>query len=202
MWYGTIRLIVGTIVFIVIVVLVSKSHCRKKRGILIFSLVATMILTSLSSLVPIENVFIHFSTPEKAFYYSASGTITGVMEGEQSAIILHRGNDASSSSFIPKGKKGWKIGTFFTYREIASKLVDTRMITITNVKNTDDYYVTVWDPFATNIVEITDSEGSNFQYIEDEHKSTPDRVITYYTYVKGLAKGYTMTIDGETIKLL
>ena len=67
-----ITLLIGTIVFIVLSVIFSKSNSLKlKNKSILLSLVISIILTVILSFVPFENAFMSFSSPQKAFSYPA-----------------------------------------------------------------------------------------------------------------------------------
>lgn len=150
---------------------------------------------------PIENLFIDFSTPDKAFHYLYSGNIKQIIDGNASTMVLYMDNDAYLYAIIPKKNNSWKLDVFQFNSNILSKTINKRIINVYNAKNTNDYYITIWDPVAKDVVEVTDSKGTIFQHIEDKNKATSDRNITYYGYMKGLEKGYTIIINGENVVL-
>lgn len=199
--YIIIRIIAGIIIFIGLWLLIKRSKIKNKRLLLISCFISILILTSLSALCPIENLVISFSNPEKVFHYLHSGEITGTINGNSSSMILYRSNDDNSWAIIPKGKNGWKIGTYFSYKEIFNKTIERRVVKVYNVKNTEDYYVIIWDPLATDVVDITDNKGAEFTHNMMANEVLSTKNVMYYTYVKNIRDGYALIIDGNEIIL-
>jgi hypothetical protein len=69
----------------------------------------------LSYLVPFENLFITFSSPESAFKYKINKDINAIIEGNDSTFIIYSNDGANSFEAFPKSKNGWKLGTAFSY---------------------------------------------------------------------------------------
>lgn len=72
MLYGMFRLGIGFIIAIVLFVLIKYTKTIYKRKCCIAAFIAVSITVSLLYLIPFENAFITFSTPEKAFHYTNS----------------------------------------------------------------------------------------------------------------------------------
>lgn len=200
MWYGIIRIILGLFLGILTYFVIRK---KIKRRIIIFILPIMIVIFSCYALfcIPIENAFLEFSSPEKAFHYLYTGDVKSTIDGESSTMVLYTNNNASSWAIIPKSGNGWKLDVLQSNKDILSKTVDRYIINVFNARNTEDYYVTIWDTFTKDIIDITDSKGSKFQYIEEENKGTSDKNVKYFTYVKGLEDGYSITIGNETYVL-
>lgn len=116
-----------------------------------------MICCSLSSLIPVENLFITFSTPQDVFNYSVIGDINTVVEGEKSALILYTNEGAISRSIIPKSKTGWKIKIYSTNEEKFSKTwLDSGekiyRMSVYWCKHTNDYYIIIFSLFVQSVL--------------------------------------------------
>ena len=199
MWYIFIRIIIGFALVVVATITIRRSRLRKKKLITICSFIAIIIATSLSHLLPVENLFVRFSSPERAFEYSVNGTISEVVTGEHSALVLYRINDSVSIAVLPRDDRGWKIGTYFSYDEVFSETVNRRTINVYNAKNTNDFYILIKEPLATDIATITDSNHSAFQSIWEENEMLGTKDILYYAYVQDMNDNYSIIIDGEPI---
>lgn len=200
MWYAIIRLFLGFLVGISTFFILRKTKIKKTVILRLSPFLMGLVSYYVFFCIPIENLFINFSTPEKAFYYLHSGDITATINGDSSALILYKNNDANSWVIVPKKNNSWKLDVFGFNRSLITKTVDRRMINVYNAKNTDDYYVTVWDPSATEIVGIADDQGTEFEHIE-ENNATSTKNVTYYGYVRNITDGYSLTIDGNEIKI-
>lgn len=199
MWYGIVRVSIGLILGICLFFILKKTQFTKRRILAISLSVCIIFLTSLLFLLPLENLFVHFSTPQSVFRYSIIGKIDEVMAGKSSAMILYQNNDAISISILPKSEKGWKISTYFSYEKISSQTVSKRIIDVYRAKGTEDYYVLIQDPFASATVEVADNVGSTFQNLKEDNQGTNTQNITYYAYVYRMDSSYTLSINQESI---
>ena len=89
MLYGMFRLGIGFIIAIVLFVLIKYTKTIDKRKCCIAAFIAVSITVSLLYLIPFENAFITFSTPEK----------TSVYKGYKRDKIEMRGDRAEISDF-------------------------------------------------------------------------------------------------------
>ena len=89
MLYGMFRLGIGFIIAIVLFVLIKYTKTIDKRKCCIAAFIAVSITVSLLYLIPFENAFITFSTPEK----------TSVYKGYKQDKIEMRGDRAEMSDF-------------------------------------------------------------------------------------------------------
>ena len=79
MLYGMFRLGIGFIIAIVLFVLIKYTKTIDKRKCCIAAFIVVSITVSLLYLIPFENAFITFSTPEKAFHYTNSCDIDDIV---------------------------------------------------------------------------------------------------------------------------
>lgn len=201
MWYIIIRIIIGLIIGSILFFILKKSKIKKNFLCFFLSFFIALISSYILYCIPIENLFVDFSSPEKAFNYLYSGNIKKTIDGESSTMILYTKNNVHSQAIIPKNNNNWKLDIFQLNNSIAAKTVNRHIINIYNARNTDDYYITIWDSFTDHSINVTDNENSKFQYIIEENRATADKNIIYYAYIKGIEKNYSITIDGEKISL-
>ena len=203
MLYGILRIIIISVLFIIFIVV--QKRCRKalkKNRILIYILI-TMVLGALLFLIPFENAFFNFSSPQAVFKYEFSGNIEAIVEGDKSTMIIYSKNNTYSSTIIPKNQNGWKLGTALTYKIIATKYYEKCMVELHQFKDSNDYYVFVMDVFVpdSTIRNITDNRHSEFNYHLSEICGVDEVTYVYYTYIKKIGDGYKLNIDGEIIEL-
>lgn len=201
MWYTFIRIVIGLVIGIGLFLILKKIQIKKKCYLNFLPIVTVLILFYALYCIPIENLFVNFTSPEKAFHYLYSGDVIETIDGNSSTMILYKNNDVHSQTIIPKKNNGWKLDVFQFNVSILSKTIDRHIINVYKARDTDDYYVTVWDTFTNDIVNVSDSKGSNFQYIEEENKATLDKNVTYFAYVKDLDDNYSIIINGKSISL-
>lgn len=201
MWYTLFRLILGVGLFIGISIFLKRTNIIHKRLIKIFGIIIILILIDLSVLFPVENLFIRFSSPESALSYSViNGGIQGKIDGNQSTLILYQSGDSTAISIFPKDEKGWKIGTHLSYEQILSKNIDKyHSIDIYHTKNTDDYYILVFNPFSSGISEVANNKKSVFKTVIEEIPETGKKNIIYYSYVPSMDNNYSLFINGKIV---
>ena len=103
MWYGFIRIVFCALIFIGLLRLIRKLDLNHKKGLTIVALILLAIFCSLLSLVPIENLFITFGSPQSVFCYANTGTLLDVVDGDNSCMIICRtSGNALVLSSIPK----------------------------------------------------------------------------------------------------
>ncbi|MCL1797931.1 MAG: hypothetical protein FWG24_06460 [Eggerthellaceae bacterium] len=160
--------------------------------------VAWVLSSSLSWLVygSVGDHFLAFSTPERAFHFQSSKRIDAVVKGEESALILTVDRAARSWTIVPGSGTSWKLLSYSNNYSIVGKYMDSLHLSLylLNLEGTDDYFIL----FAQNlsqgespVLEVMDSEGSQFGYIAREHQ------VISYTYLRGLPSDYQILFDGE-----
>ena len=148
----------------------------------------------------VENL-VTFSSPEKAFLFSQSGEIKIIEEGKNSAGILYYQGDTQQQDIIMRQGDRWKIGADFLNKEIRLEYEPMKSITVKRARGTLDYYVLIYQPFTSKVIEVSDNKGSEFRFIQEDHKEMETFGAIYYAYVYDLNDTYELYIDGKTIKL-
>ena len=91
---------------------IGRSHIKRKRAASIISALLILCLISLSAGFPVENLFVHFETPESAFRYSEHGKLLGAVEGSDSCLVVYQNNESVFQAFIfPKTEQGYQLPT-------------------------------------------------------------------------------------------
>lgn len=201
MWYIIIRILFGAILLCGFFLWLRKCKSIKKKVISISSIVIISILISLSALVPVENIFISFSSAQDAFTYCQTGEIDEIVEGKESTMVLFSNGNSNSMCIFPKTKNGWKIGTFFSYETIFSMVVDKKIVDVYRTKGTDDCYVLIYDYFSSELGNISDSKHSKFLHNIKKINNLDQLQIKYFTYVGHLDENYTLFINGVPIEI-
>ncbi len=194
--YGAIRVI---LVFLAFVLVLKKVELNKvKRTVL---LVLTVLVCAISAFVPVENLFVDFSSPEAVYKYrnlQQPETFT-VVYGEESAMVIAQ-NDESSYNvrYAPKSEDGWKIGNAFNVKSVYYESYDDFSIDVKNYGKTTDYYIEV-KVIGKQIEKITDSENSEFIVVGKSENDSESEVVLYYTAVQSFNNQYWIEINGEKI---
>lgn len=198
--FGVIRLIFGGIVFAVCILLIRKSRAIYKRRLYLGSFAIAVALTTLLALVPIENAFVTFSSPEAAFEYVNTGKAKLAVEGDKTAFVIGEKGDADIYSIIPKSNDGWKLGMGFDTKKVNQKISNGITIYVYRYQKSDDYYITVLNTNGGDF-EVTDNHNSRFCYLDEMNPTLHKTFYTYYAYIQNMDDQYRLTVNGKEILL-
>lgn len=110
MLFATIRLIFFGIAFTISFFFIRKSHLVYKRRCSIVAFAATVILTTISALIPIENAFVTFSSPKSAYNYNHSASVELIVDGNESDFVVGAKGETDVYAIVPRSNNAWKIG--------------------------------------------------------------------------------------------
>lgn len=197
MWYVLIRIVITAAIIIPLWKVYKKRKKNISKPIFKVSLILLAVLFSIIWYGRFENLFITFSSPEKAYHYSNMGTIDAVIEGEESTMIICANNTEQRIALLPKTKAGWKIKSRLKVK--ISIVRSNYNISICGYNNTD-YYVIVTEILEPEIVNITDNYGSVFTKHVEQIVSTGESYVTYFSYIED-PNGYELIINGDIIQI-
>ena len=180
--------------------MIIKSHTIYKRRWLIVSLVVALILTTISALIPIENAFVTFTSPQSAYNYNNSGNVKLIVNGAKTDFVVASKGDTDVYIIVPKSDGGWKLGMGLDTKRIAQTISDGVSVYVYQYKNSGDYYITVLDTNG-GPSEIIDTHSSKFQFLDKYNSELNKTFYTYYTYINGYDDQYALTVNGKTIKI-
>ena len=201
--YTIIRLLFGFIFLTCAVVAIRKSKIIRKTLMYVIFTVISIALITISALVPVENLFITFNSPQSAYNYINFGKsdIDLIIEGENCDFVVDRKNDTDTYIFIPKTETGWKIGTGVNTKERLHAFYDGIMLKVYQYKDTNDFFVTIFN-IDGGYMEITDCYNSKIFSLEKENDSLGKTYVTYYTHLTEINPQYYMIINGEKVSLI
>lgn len=165
------------------------------------ALVVAVILTTISALIPIENALITFSSPESAYNYNNSGNVRFMVDGKKTDFVVGAKGDADVYLIIPKSSNGWKLGMGLDTKRVFQTISNGITIYVYQYKNTDEYYITVLDTNGGS-TNITDNHNSEFKCLEKSNNTIGKTFYTYYAYVNNFDDQYTLTVNGNSIKIM
>lgn len=200
MLFVIIRLVLWSIAFIISLLLIRKSRAIHKRRWSIVAFVVTVILTTISALIPIENALITFSSPESAYNYNNSGNIKLIVDGEKTNFVIGTKGDTDIYAIVPKSNGGWKIGMGLDTKKVIQTISDGITIYVYQYKNTNDYFITVLDTKGGSS-DITDNLHSEFKYLEKSNSTLGKTFYTYYAYINDFNDQYALTVNDKLIKI-
>lgn len=194
--FGIIRILFWIIVFERCIVILSKHGILNKKRNKVVLLVIITLLWIGSMLVPIENLFVSFSTPEKSYGYINWEEVKLVVYGQESALVIG-GDTEYVYLVVPKGEKGWKIGRGMDLKFISNQYFDGIVVSIYQYKNTKEFYVEVTDVDGKEC-KVTDNQNSSFETLKTDRDG--ENKYRYYTYIRDLNRNYVLKVNNkETI---
>lgn len=128
------RLGIGFIIAIVLFVLIKYTKTIDKRKCCIAAFIAVSITVSLLYLIPFENAFITFSSPEKAFHYTNSWDIDNIVSGTETSFVIASKNNVNTYKIVPKTQKGWKISSTLATKDMFQYFATEYLFIYTDIK--------------------------------------------------------------------
>lgn len=194
MLYVLVRILLFTIVFVLAYLfLLRKAKIVRKKLIVVLLLFLCMLLCSASTLLPIENLFVRFSSPQDVFRYSGNGSIEDVVYGKESCLLL----GSESIYFIPKSDNGYKIGTAFSEKTVANIFNKNGGYQISNVSGTNDFYVWGSTVIKGDDFTISDSVNSDIKIKQTQNGDTNYYTVSVYGLINGYTDDYYLVVNHE-----
>lgn len=200
MLFAITRIILGITIFIIGYFSIGKIKSINAFRKLIITFMLTIILTTLSALIPLENVFVTFSSPESAYNYNHSGKVKLIVNGSKTDFIVGEKNGTDVYLIVPKSDNGWKQGLGLDTKRICDKISDGITVYVYQYKSTDDYYIVLLNTNGGPL-NITDNNNSEFIYSERPNSILNKTFYTYYAYLNSFNRQYTLTVNGENVSL-
>lgn len=200
MLFATIRLIFFGIAFTISFFFIRKSHLVYKRRCSIVAFAATVILTTISALIPIENAFVTFSSPKSAYNYNHSASVELIVDGNESDFVVGAKGETDVYAIVPRSNNAWKIGMGLDTKRIVQTISDGITIYVYQYNNTNDYYITVLDTNGGSS-EITDNRNSKFEHLDKANSTLNKTFYTYFAFIDSFDEQYALTVNGKSIKI-
>mgnify|MGYP007008331650 FL=1 len=180
----------------------QKQDQRAMRAVSITTF-ALIVLVGVSFYFPLENLFVRFSTAEEAVGYMYGEDIVLSDEGEDSCgMFLQKNKNEATYSWvcIPKDERGYKlppmIGGITNEKETRSKDGSMQM-TIYNVKNSKDTYVTITTALNRQVQTAENNINTPVYGTGAELGDTGYVYYIFLSYTQNEPLPYTLYLDGE-----
>ena len=200
MLFVIIRLVFLTIVFLISIFLIKRSRLVQKRRWSILAFVIAVVLTTISAWIPIENVFVTFSSPESAYRYNHSGDVKLIVEGEKTDFLVGVKGETYVYAIVPKTAGGWKIGMGFDTNRKIQHVSDGITVYVYQYKDTKESFITVLDTEG-GPSDVSDNRHSEFKYLEQAKDTLGKTFYTYYAYINQGENPYILTGNGAPIDI-
>lgn len=183
-------------VTLIIVAIKVYSKIRNKTLFKKIVMVFTIILLILFLLVRVENLFIKYNSPTKAFEHSGiQGNIVKIVDAESSTLVVFTTKKSSSALLLNKINGKWK-NPMISGETYMKRLKDKSLVILYKEKRSDNYYVLV--STAEN-QSVTDSKNSVFEKYElsDNNLFEPLTEKEYAAFVGELPENYYLKIGSN-----
>ena len=199
--FSIIRLIIGCIFLMASVIVIQAKPIRKRIQYIVSALVSVVLMVMLA-FFPFENYFVTFHSPTESYEYYIWGksNIVLVVEGNNCDFIVNREKEHDTYLIIPKTTDGWKIGIGLNTKRIVQKNSNGIIVNIYQYKNTNDYYITVFNTEGGEL-NVSDSYNTQFYSLEKNNNSLGKKFITYYAHIFDFNPQYNIHVDGNKIML-
>lgn len=98
---------------------IRRSHMKRKRAVSVISVLLILCLISLTAVFPVENLFVHFETPERAFRYAMHGTIVNTIPGSDSCLVVYStGGSTYHEAIFPMTERGYQLPNFYGVKTV------------------------------------------------------------------------------------
>ena len=201
MLYGIFRIIFWGIIFVILFFsLIKKSKMVRKKFLTALTLTLCMILSAISSLFPVENLFFDFHSPGRVLNYYQKGKVEDVLNGNDSSMIIYSERNSLASHFIvPKSEKGYKIPSLFSVKKVSHKFDKDGQFEVYNVMGTNDYYVVGTIILEESEINIIDSNSQLIKNIIIEMGNADTKTVVLFSFVENFTSEYYLLINGEKI---
>lgn len=145
MLFMSLRIFAWVALAIPCIFAIRRSRAVRKRTLMIASVVLLILLMSLTAMFPVENLFLHFDTPEDVFRYTNTGDIYGRIDGDSSSMILYaKKPNVIGEYIVPKSDTGYVIPTYLSSKTVWDSMDSNGVVQVYWQKGTQDHYVMVF----------------------------------------------------------
>lgn len=197
--FGIVRMIIACAFLICSIIVINKKGKKKRILYAVFTALSVVLVVALSFL-PLENLFISFDSPGKAFEYYNFGEydVELVVEGDDCDLVIGSKDNIDTYLIVPKNVDGWKIGIGSDITEISKVFYDGIIARVFRYKNTGDYFVSVFNS-AGGESDISDEYNTRFYSTERYNDTLNEKYVTYYAFISEFDLQYSLNVNGEEI---
>jgi len=200
MLYGNLRIVFWAILLIFALLLTKKRKFVKKKLINILAIILSIVLCSVSSFLPVENLFITFRSPKDVFNYTRFGIIENIIHGKDSCMVNYlTTNDSRSYLFVSKIENGYKILTWLNEKNVFHKFSEEGTFDVYNILRTNDYYVLGMISSEEDKINIVDNNNKEVQKIITEVENTKIKHVIFYAFVENFTNDYFILVNDKKI---
>lgn len=186
--------------------LVAEKAVKKRKGKIpvAFVLFVCLMIVFSVAYTPVINQIAKFKTPESIFKFTHTEELVGVVEGDESCMIIYKTNNHNlGQDFILKSGDRYEILRSFSFKRVSNTVAAKGGIDVYNVKKTKDYYITgvliETDEDSLAVFNNKNEGVKNFVISDLETGNGKVKHIFLYDTVYGSIDDYCLIINGEKI---
>ena len=198
MLYSIFRIIVFVILAIIAILILKAFHKTIDRRKIFLLLCVAVLGFMVSRMLPIEQPFVRFHTPEQAFSYTHnSKTLVKMISDENMSVAMYDQNGSLSFVIIDKDEKGWLMNNtsnginFITANKYivitAKSSLHNKMMVFVNIATYGN---------EDSQLDIQDNLGSHYKKFEFVFYQTISKFG--YTVLNTPVSNYKVNINGIT----
>ena len=108
-----------------------------------------------------------YKTPEAVYRHNVKNDYIEIAEGEDSCAFLYKSQEATFSQlFVLKDGDKYRKCSYFDKKIIYSTFHEGVSVDLIHIKNTNDYYLCVWD--VADDIQISDNLNTDFHLIYED----------------------------------
>lgn len=213
MFYHVSRLLLTVLIFLIACYILV----RKKEQVIKGKKAAVIVPTLLVMLVirlPVESLFISFSSPEAAFKYYELGSVYEVAEGHDSCLVISKKRSGVQLAFYPRSDKGYKVDLGISGILGISGVEKSELIRkeekgsisfiLYEYKNTGDYYLLISGFSEKEEHNVTFNANDSTDFVGEKKRMYGIEQDYMYDickmfYISDLEELNNMTFDGEKV---
>lgn len=160
--YTAVRTILLVTILLIGIITIRKLIAKQWQRIL--AIVLCMVLVSVVSAFPFENLFYSFESPEKVFNYIGKDELTGIVYGEDSCLIYYETEkNTYSYTYCKKHEDRYKLLSHFSCKKVSKSFDSNGSYEVYNVLGTNDYYVFIFAVKPISKLEIYDDKDNKIK---------------------------------------
>ena len=180
----------------------KKRGAKYQRMFCVGAVIIAIIVTIALSLLPFENLFVTFDSPDKAYeyYFLGKSNIELTVEGNECDLVVNRKDYTYTLLIVPKTDDGWKIGIGSDTKIIDRSITPDINICVYQYKNTSDYFIVIHAVNGRELI-ISDENKTEFYSSERYDDYLDQNFVTYFAHIDSFDSHHSLTVDGELIIL-
>ena len=201
MLFYTIRLALWIAVACLLIVLIRRSDLKRKRAAYILAVFMAAVLTSISVIFPVENLFVHFDSAERVFSYVGKGDVQAILNGNDSCMVVYsQQGKLDGQLLLPKEGNRYLVPSPSTTMKVSSSNTNqSAFYDVYSVRGTEDYYVFGYFISDSPAIDITDSEGKQLQTTVYPSASPELRYVTFFGVIEDYQADYYIMANGNRV---